>query len=193
MGPRTAIVGLWLAWIISWLLAAAWSSRTEQRAGLGVEVIHRIPVILGGALMFVPAHGYEGSLRLWHIGWNGAWICVVLIATGIAFAWWARLHLGKLWSGSITRKADHRIVDSGPYGIVRHPIYTGLFLSVLATAAAKGTVLAVAGCACIILGFTIKARMEERWLREQLGAADYDAYRARVPMLVPFGPKATKA
>jgi protein-S-isoprenylcysteine O-methyltransferase Ste14 len=189
MEPRTAIIGLWLAWVISWTLAAAWSNRTEQRAGLGMELSYRIPVVIGAALLFVPAHGYEGALRLWHIGWDGAWICIALIALGMAFAWWARLHLGRLWSGTITRKADHRIVDTGPYGIVRHPIYSGLFLSLIATAAAKGTVLAVTGCVLTIVGFTMKARLEERWLREQLGAAGYDAYRARVPMLIPFGPK----
>jgi len=82
------------------------------------------------------------------------------------------------------------VVDRGPYGIVRHPIYTGILLSVFATAAVKGTVLGLAGAAIITLGIWMKARLEERWLREQLGADAYDSYRRRVPMLLPFGPKA---
>jgi protein-S-isoprenylcysteine O-methyltransferase Ste14 len=76
-----------------------------------------------------------------------------------------------------------------PYGIVRHPIYTGILLAILATMAAKGTIPAVAGALVIILGLWMKARLEEGFLREQLGADAYDAYRRRVPMLVPFGPK----
>jgi protein-S-isoprenylcysteine O-methyltransferase Ste14 len=90
----------------------------------------------------------------------------------------------------VTRKADHRIVDTGPYGIVRHPIYTGIILSVFATAAFKGTGVAFLGAAIMTVGFWIKARLEERFLRQELGAETYDSYRRRVPMLVPFGPTA---
>ena len=82
------------------------------------------------------------------------------------------------------------MIDTGPYAIVRHPIYTGIILAAFATAAIKGTVFALAGAAIMTLGFWIKARLEERFLRQELGAAGYDAYSRRVPMLVPFGRKA---
>jgi protein-S-isoprenylcysteine O-methyltransferase Ste14 len=95
-----------------------------------------------------------------------------------------------MWSGWITKKECHHIVDTGPYGIVRHPIYTGLIASAFATALMKGTILALLGATVMTLGFWIKARLEERFLREQLGLATYDDYRRRVPMLMPFGPKA---
>ena len=81
------------------------------------------------------------------------------------------------------------MVDTGPYAIVRHPIYTGLITSVFATAALKGILIGILGALLMIVGFWIKARLEERFLREQLGPDIYDAYRRRVPMLVPFGPK----
>jgi protein-S-isoprenylcysteine O-methyltransferase Ste14 len=111
-----------------------------------------------------------------------------LVGAGIAFAWWARLHLGRLWSARITRKSDHRVVESGPYGVVRHPIYSGLLLSLLATAAAKGTLLGVGGFVLLLIGIFMKARLEERWLGAELGAEEYASYRRRVPMLVPFVP-----
>ncbi|WP_245490454.1 isoprenylcysteine carboxylmethyltransferase family protein [Mesorhizobium sp. M7A.F.Ca.US.011.01.1.1] len=116
-----------------------------------------------------------------------AWICVALIAIGIAFAWWARLHLGRLWSGTITAKAGHRVINTGPYGLVRHPIYTGLLLAILATMAAKVTVWGIAGTALLIIGIVTKARLEESFLRGELGSA-YDDYASHVPMLVPFAP-----
>jgi protein-S-isoprenylcysteine O-methyltransferase Ste14 len=72
---------------------------------------------------------------------------------------------------------------------VRHPIYTGIILAALATAAQLGTALAVAGAVVLWVGFWIKARLEERFLRDELGEGAYDAYRQRVPMLVPFGPR----
>jgi len=72
---------------------------------------------------------------------------------------------------------------------VRHPIYSGLLLSLLATAVAKGTVPGVAGFLLLCLGFYMKARQEERWLIQELGEGAYGEYRKRVPMLIPFGPK----
>lgn len=78
------------------------------------------------------------------------------------------------------------MVDTGPYRLVRHPIYTGIILACFATAVEKTTPLAFAGAAIMSLGWYMKARLEERFLREELGAAPYDAYAARVPMLIPF-------
>lgn len=189
MHPGIAIVGLWLLWGVSWLAASQWSNSTEKRPGLGAEIGYRIVQLAGIVLFFIPAHGYEGVLRLWHIGWIGAWLCVALIALGFAFCWWARIHLGRLWSGMVTRKADHKVIDTGPYALVRHPIYTGILLAVLATMAAKGTVLAIAGALLIVIGIWMKARLEERWLSQELGVGAYEEYRRRVPMLLPFGPK----
>jgi len=74
MRPGIVILILWLGWLASWLLAALWSNRTEGRPPIGTEIRYRIPMILGVLLMFVPAHGYEGMLRLWHIGRDGAWL-----------------------------------------------------------------------------------------------------------------------
>ncbi|HTT84278.1 MAG TPA: isoprenylcysteine carboxylmethyltransferase family protein [Rhizomicrobium sp.] len=184
------IAALWIAFVVCWIAMAAWSGRTEKRAGLGSELPYRIVLILGGIIFFIPAHGYHGPLRLWLVPLAVAWICVALIALGFAFSAWARVYLGPLWSGTITKKADHKIVNTGPYGIVRHPIYTGILLAVYATAAAKGTVLGLIGASIITIGIWMKARLEERWLREELGADIYDAYRRRVSMLIPFGPKA---
>jgi protein-S-isoprenylcysteine O-methyltransferase Ste14 len=189
MRPGIVILALWLGWLASWLLAALWSNRTERRPAIGIEIRYRIPMAVGALLMFVPAHGYEGVLRLWHIGWYGAWLCVAGVAIGIGVAWWARLHLGRLWSAHITRKADHRVVDTGPYAAVRHPIYSGLLLSLLATAAAKGTLLGVAGFLLLLLGVWMNARFEEQWLVQELDQGAYADYRKRVPMLIPFAPK----
>ncbi|MEW6630892.1 MAG: isoprenylcysteine carboxylmethyltransferase family protein [Pseudomonadota bacterium] len=185
--PGPAIAALWLAWIVSWAIAAFWADPAQKRVGVQAELSYRVLWLVGTLLLVVPAHGYVGRLRLWMPNLTEAWICVALVAIGIAFAWWARLHLGRLWSGTITAKADHHVVDTGPYGLVRHPIYTGLLLSILATMAAKGTVWGVAGAAVLLVGIVIKARLEESFLRGELGSA-YDDYAKRVPMLVPFAP-----
>jgi protein-S-isoprenylcysteine O-methyltransferase Ste14 len=69
------------------------------------------------------------------------------------------------------------------------PIYTGILLAAYATMSAKGTALAIAGVLGTTLGLWMKARLEEEWPRAELGAETYDAYRKRVSMLLPFGPR----
>jgi len=83
-------------------------------------------------------------------------------------------------------KAGHQVVSTGPYGLVRHPIYSGLIFAVLATALQKGTRFAVLAVAVVTLAFSAKARREERFLRKELGEDAYDAYARKTPMLVPF-------
>ena len=157
----------------------------KHRTAIAVSVIDHCGFVL---LFAVRTNRYHGPLRLWTLPISAGWAMVLLCAMGFGFAWWARLHLGQLWSAFVTRKADHRIVDTGPYGIVRHPIYTGIIAAAIALALVKGTVIAFAGALLAAFGFWVKARLEEGFLSEQLGAEAYDSYRRRVPMLVPFGP-----
>jgi protein-S-isoprenylcysteine O-methyltransferase Ste14 len=184
------IAVLWIGFALSWIAAMPWSSAVEKRVGLGREIAYRSVLLVGLIVSLVPSHGYEGPLRLWYPTRDLFWTSVALIVVGFAFSWWARIYLGSLWSGQVTKKENHRVVDTGPYGIVRHPIYTGILLAVFATAAVKGTILGIAGALIITLGLWMKARLEEGWLRQELGANAYDDYRRRVPMLVPLGPKA---
>jgi protein-S-isoprenylcysteine O-methyltransferase Ste14 len=188
--PGLIVILLWIAFWVSWIAASAWSSAVDRQIGLRRELSYRLVMLAGGLILFIPAHGYEGPLRLWMVTHTEAWACVYAIAAGFVFAWWARLHLGSLWSGRITTKKDHRVIDTGPYAIVRHPIYTGILAAVYATAAIKGTAWGLVGAMVITLGLWMKARLEEVWLQGELGVDAYHAYRRRVPMLLPFGPRA---
>jgi protein-S-isoprenylcysteine O-methyltransferase Ste14 len=185
--PREAFAVVWIAWIVSWLLAAFWASRTEKRPALSWETfIYRIALAAGAVLLTPWAARTLTAPPLWHVGFYGAYALAGLTLAGLLFAWWGRIHIGRLWSGTITRKEGHRVVDTGPYALVRHPIYTGLIFAVFATAFAQATASALAGAALIALGLWLKARIEERFLTAELGADAYGAYRGRVPMLVPF-------
>ncbi len=187
--PESACYAVWIAWALSWWLAAIWSSRAESRLSMTEQLLYRFFNIAGFVLLFaVQTRRYRGPWHLWFLPTGAGWVMALLCVTGFAFAWWARIHLGQLWSAFVTRKADHHIIDTGPYGIVRHPIYTGIILAAVALAIVKGTLFAIAGALLAAFGFWLKARLEERFLREQLGAEAYDSYRRRVPMLLPFGP-----
>src|ERR1700722_17744938 len=189
MAPELAITAVWVLWVASWIAAAVWSDPAAQRTGVGESLGYRIATVLGAALLFYGGYLSHLHARLWDLGQAGDWTLVAIAVLGLAFTWWARLYLGRLWSSSVTKKADHRVVDTGPYAIVRHPIYTGIILACAATAAQLGTALAVAGVLVLWVGFWIKARLEERFLRGQLEEGAYDAYRQKVPMLGPLGPR----
>jgi len=192
MTPVEATTGLWVAWLISWMLAALWTRRTQARPPLGEILLYVFPTVAGGLLLFMgandvlTAHGWAAAYRLWRLQQWAAWLMTSLAAAGFAFTWWARITLGDLWSSQVSRKENHVIVETGPYGLVRHPIYTGLIAAACATAIEIASAQALVGAALMSFGFWMKARLEERFLRQQLGAEAYDAYARRVAMLVPF-------
>jgi protein-S-isoprenylcysteine O-methyltransferase Ste14 len=176
-------VALWVLWLVSWHFAAFWRDKPTVQAPRRSYRAQIIVIALGFLLVFNALPRFEQP-RLWPVGEVLGWSMEGVIVAGILFAWWARIHLGKLWSGGIERMAEHRVVDSGPYAVVRHPIYTGLIAAAFAVAAIRATPWALLGAALFALGFALKAKVEERFLQEELGG--YDAYRARVPMIVPF-------
>lgn len=181
--PLVAAHLVWLAWGASWLAAARWRGRTIARAAAGPTRGWLLLVAIGFAALFgePPARLHP----LYRLAPALGWALVLLAAGGCTFAWWARLHLGRLWSGGIVAREGHRVVESGPYALVRHPIYTGLLAGALALAILRATPFAIAGFVVLGVAFAGKARVEERFLEAQLGAAAYRGYRARVPMLVP--------
>jgi protein-S-isoprenylcysteine O-methyltransferase Ste14 len=185
--PQTVAIWLWIAWWASWLLAALWRDRAVKRPPSRHQLVYRLLAIAGYFLLFgAYRHRFRQEIVLWRTPDAFGWAMIALVVAGFAFTWWARLHLGRLWSSTVTRKEHHHIVDTGPYGLVRHPIYTGITLASIATGALRGTVAGWLGVALMTLGWYVKARLEEEFLRQELGADDYDAYARRVPMLVPF-------
>jgi protein-S-isoprenylcysteine O-methyltransferase Ste14 len=200
VSPDYAIYIPWDVWIASWVAAAIWANRTLKRPGGNREVPYFL-LEIGGFIMLLAVVDIPGrpvsanpvlaflATRYWTLPSNLAWAMVVLAAAGFAFCWWARIHLGKLWSGRVTRKEGHHIVDTGPYALVRHPIYTGVLTAAIATAALKGSAHALIGICLLLVAYQFKARLEERFLSEELGAESYAAYRRRVPMLIPFAPR----
>jgi protein-S-isoprenylcysteine O-methyltransferase Ste14 len=189
MTPERTILLLWIAWLVSWVVAAFWSNRTEKRGVIGADIVFRILFWLSASLLLAPfsdRRPYFVQAPLWQLNSALQWILAVLTAAGFCFAWWARIHLGRLWSDWLTKKTGHHVIETGPYRLVRHPIYSGIIFSAFATAIEKGTSLALLGAAILTFAFYAKARREERFLRSELGEGTYDGYARKTAMLVPF-------
>jgi protein-S-isoprenylcysteine O-methyltransferase Ste14 len=179
---------IWIGWVVSWVAASLWSGRTEKRATTRETWIYRI-MIFAGAILIAPWTAQAlGERPTWQVGHYAAYALVAVMLVGLALTWWARIYLGAFWSSAITRKEEHRLIDSGPYAFVRHPIYAGLIIALLATAATEATLVALLGAVLVALGLWLKARAEERFLLSEFAPETYESYRRRVPMLVPFLP-----
>lgn len=173
---------LWLVWVISWKAASFWRAPTTVEAPANGYRLHFVIAVVGFLLTFgVVPWQFE---RLWTAGPVFGWAMVALTAASLAFTWWARLAMGRLWNGGVSRTAEHRVIESGPFALVRHPIYTGMIAAVWGVAVLQARPLALLGAVLFALGFTLKARLEERFLAAEFPG--YEDYRRRVPMIVPF-------
>ena len=179
---------IWIVWLMSWVAASFWSDRPQKRAATLQTWIYRAAMIAGGILLTPWTGQLLEEKPIWEVSFVGVCVLAAVMLAGLFLTWWARIYLGPLWSSVITRKKDHKIIDTGPYAFVRHPIYCGLIVAILATAVAEGKATALLGSALVILGVWLKACTEERFLMTELGPEIYDAYCRRVPMLIPFLP-----
>jgi len=184
---RLLVPVLWLAWLVYWRISAADVKPTERRESPGSRAIHVVPLLLAGVLLGVPPLPNGGWLfeRFIPRSAVGFWIGVLLTAAGLGFSSWARTHLGRNWSGTVTVKHDHELIQSGPYRLVRHPIYSGILLAIIGTALVRGQWRGLVALAIVMAALWRKLRLEERWMSERFGE-QYLRYRARTAAVIPF-------
>ena len=177
---------LWLGWLAYWFFAALNVKRTQRREPVGSLLLNRGLLAIGVLLLAFERLPLPWlSERFLPLSMAFYWIGLVMLAAGLTLAVWARRHLGRNWSGIVTVKQDHELIRSGPYALVRHPIYTGLLLAILGTAVAIGEWRGLIAFALITAGFVLKFKTEERFMSETFGE-QYARYRAEVRSLIPF-------
>jgi protein-S-isoprenylcysteine O-methyltransferase Ste14 len=183
---RYAFPAMWLSWMFYWWAASRDVKNTLRRESLPSRLLHIVPLAIAVLLFSTQSAriAFLGQRFLPLAAWP-FWLGSGLTAGGLLFTVWARLHLGRNWSGTVTIKEGHELVTSGPYAIVRHPIYTGLLLAFLGPALALGEWRGVLAFALAAGALWRKLRVEERWMQQQFGDA-YQTYSQRVATLVPF-------
>ncbi len=169
----------WGAFWLYWLAAAfsvkrgrvPWSRQLRIRA-----VIVVITILL---MRFRVFRALALNTDPWRAG-----LGLVLFAAGLGLAVWARVHIGRNWGAPMTQKDEPELVTSGPYHLVRHPIYSGILAAGVGTAVALSWTWLIA---VVLAGvyFLYSATVEERYLSEQLPDT-YPAYKRRTKMLLPF-------
>jgi protein-S-isoprenylcysteine O-methyltransferase Ste14 len=176
---------VWCGWAAYWFFGSLSASAPKRVQTTPARIFHRLELLLAFALLTFPelSHGWLGREivpRTETLFVLGAFLLIV----GIGFAIWARVHLGQYWSGHVTLKPGHRLIRSGPYALVRHPIYTGILLAVIGSAIAVDRYSGALAVVIVAETFVRKLRIEERWLTEEFGD-EYVKYRREVKALVP--------
>jgi protein-S-isoprenylcysteine O-methyltransferase Ste14 len=181
---RHLIPAFWFIWLAIWI-AASWSvKRTQMPEPLRQALANRIPVLLGAVMLMAPGWLPDALTGRFLWGPDGPALGTLLVFAGLAFAMWARWHLGRNWSGTVTVKEGHTLIQSGPYRWVRHPIYSGMVLALFGTALAIGEPRGFIGAGLILLGFVVKLLVEEARMRDTF-PREYDNYCRRTARLIP--------
>jgi protein-S-isoprenylcysteine O-methyltransferase Ste14 len=168
-------------WLITWLRVKH-SKTTESLASRLVTII---PMVLAFELLFSDLPRI-GLLRLRFTPADAwiAWLGFGVISLGVAIAIWARYCIGEYWSSRVTLKEGHRIIRTGPYQFVRHPIYTGMLMGAIGRALTIGEWRAILGVVLVLGTHWRKARREESLLTAEFGE-EYAAYRRSTGFLFP--------
>ncbi len=172
---------LWVAFVLYWGAAAKNAAPTESAESPASRAVHTRLLNASLLLLFLPVPGLTGRFMP-----GGSSIVaggLAVQALGFMLAGWARHHLGRNWSGAVAVAVGHQLVRSGPYRVVRHPIYSAMFGMYVGTSVVSGQWHALLALALLAVAYARKIPIEERTLRSTF--PDYDDYRRDTWALIP--------
>src|SRR5262249_36507470 len=181
--PSMLLAGaIWVGFLIYWSVTAVKAPVALRAESAESRRRHQALLNVGLLLLFVPIPGLR--LQLFRSSSTPV-IGLGVEAAGALLYMWARRALGRNWSGAISVKPDHTLVRTGPYARVRHPMYTALIRMAAGPAIVCNRLHALFGVVTMAYAYVRKIALEERWMREEFGAA-WDDYRRASRALIPF-------
>jgi protein-S-isoprenylcysteine O-methyltransferase Ste14 len=182
--PFMLVAGaMWIGFLVYWSAAAGRRVEKRSEEPAASRALHRNLLNLGLVLLFVSIPGLR-----WRFLPQAAWTAPVglaIMAAATLLHVWARVHLGRNWTSEVAIQQGHQLVTSGPYRLVRHPVYTALIALALGTAIVSGRILSLVGAITFAVAYVRKLRLEEQGLSATFGA-QWDEYRRRSWALVPL-------
>ena len=177
---------MWISYFTYWWAMSRNVKATERTESAPSRLVRAVSILCAFALLWLPSVPLPWlNQRFLPRGVWCFWSGAAVTAGGLLFSVWARRHLGANWSQAVTLKQDHELITSGPYALVRHPIYTGLLLGFVGSAVALGEWRGLLAVALVFAVLWHKLRLEEKWMRAQFGEP-YAIYSRRVRALVPY-------
>lgn len=182
---QLATLCFWLVSEVYWGFHSRGNKETVHQQKTLVRTFVVISVYFAFALIYFPFFSV-GLFALRAVPQNDFFgiAGVVLCGSGISFSIWSRRTLGKNWSGPVTLKKDHDLIRTGPYAIVRHPIYFGSLVSLTGSALTTAELRGFFGVLLVAYALLRKINEEESLLRTHF--MEYAAYSMDVNKLIPF-------
>ena len=175
----------WLVFLVYWIVAAFSGNKMRSPETPARRLIYWGLIVIS-LILFNANPRYFGPLNMRFVR-RGFWIAstaALLTVAGIAFAIWARNHIGRFWSGSVAIREDQQLIRSGRYSCIRHPIYTGIMVALAGTTLAVGNYRALLAFLLILVSLIYKARLEESLLTREFGPA-FDDHRRHTGFFLP--------
>jgi protein-S-isoprenylcysteine O-methyltransferase Ste14 len=180
------ILAVWIIVGLVWLAASASLKSVARVEPMGSRLFHILALAFAFLLLFdlrmnagiLDRRFVPETPAVWRTGF-------ALTVAGAAVAIWARLLLGANWSATVTVKQNHELMRTGPYAVVRHPIYSGFLSAMLGTAIAFGEVRGLIALVLAFIAWRVKSLVEERFMQDQFGE-QYAQYKRDVKALIPF-------
>ena len=176
----------WIVWVVVWMALSLRVKKTVRHEGILSRALHLGPLLLAGLLLFDRrfAFGVLATPVLARAAWM-VFAGAATVTAGRTFAGWARLAIGANWSGTVTVKQEHVLIDTGPYALARHPIYTGVLIALAGNAVANDNWAGVLAVVIVTVSFLRKMRTEEGFMIDTFGER-YQQYKLRTAKLMPF-------
>ena len=176
---------MWFAITIYWIVSAVFVKKTVKRQPIQERMIYVSCVLIAFSLLFEDYFPWA-FLYLPVLLQSDIWKMAGLLtcAAGLIFSLTARIYLGENWSGTITIKKDHQLIQTGPYGITRNPIYTGFLTAFAGCAITLGQLRGWLGMIFLFMAMLIKIKKEEAFMEEAFGNT-FTAYKSKVKKLIP--------
>jgi protein-S-isoprenylcysteine O-methyltransferase Ste14 len=175
------IRALWMLIMTVWLALASESGepvevKRDRRSDVAVWIVGIGWVVL----LMARFTGPQLIPRIMLIRMIGAALTII----GLVFALWARFYLGSNWSAYISLELDHKLIRTGPYAIVRHPIYAGFMTALIGSVLNFGHMRSFIAAVMVILAWLYKSGLEETFMKDHFGI-EYDQYCHDVKRLIP--------
>jgi protein-S-isoprenylcysteine O-methyltransferase Ste14 len=185
-GPGGVIATAWIAVAVVWVIGGFTMKTAVRTQSVASRLLDTAPVVAAFLLLRInPGLNEWLAVRFVPTPVSWQYFGAAITVAGGAVAIWARFYLGGNWSSNVTVKQDHQLIRSGPYSLVRHPIYSGFLLAMLGTAIYVGELRGLLAVVLAAIGWKIKSRREEAFMEDEFGE-QYTRYCREVKALVPF-------
>ena len=179
------ILSCWAILLLYWTVSAFFQKKIKEKTNIRGNLLHSLLLFISLVLLLISSKIIFLNYILIRVSLTINILSILFSIIGVVLCVYSRTVLGDNWSKDVIVKKNHELITKGPYRYMRHPIYSGMILLVLATALAIGNIGSTLGFIILLISLTLKSKQEEKLMIKTFGKK-YIAYRKRTKALIPY-------